>query len=119
MELAVALVFDRDGLAAAILRDLLELDLGVDGLAVDLHQEVALLEASLLGGIPGLDQAELNLAALIPAGEPDADAVVEDRSDDGVDAFAATVDRDVHRTVGAGDFLESDIFPSGIRFAFE
>ncbi len=119
MGLAVALEFDLDGFAAAVLGDFLELDLRVNRLAVDGNQEIALLEPGLLGGHAGFDGAQLDLAALIPAGEAHAGAFAQDRRDRGVEVLSVALDGQVHGAVGAGDFLHAHIFPGGILLAVE
>src|SRR6266542_4468521 len=55
MRLAVALVFDLDRLAAAVLGDLLELDLRVDRLTIYRDEEIALFHPSFFGRHVGLD----------------------------------------------------------------
>ncbi len=88
-------------------------------LAVDRDQQVALLEAGLLGGHAGFDGAELNLAALIPTGEAHAGALAEGGGHRGVEELAVALDGEVHRAVGAGDFLEADVFPRRVLLAVE
>src|SRR5664280_1096429 len=114
MRLSVPLVFDLDGLAAAVLGDFLELDLRVNRLAVDRHQQVALFEPCLLRRHGGFDGAQLDLAALVPAGEAHAGTLAQNRRDGSVEVLAVAFDGEVHRAEGAGDFLEADVFPSRV-----
>src|ERR1035437_4083065 len=111
VRLAVPLVFDLDGLTAAVLCNLLELDLRVNRLAVDRQQQIALLEPCLLGRHAGFDGAQLDLAALIPAGEAHAGTLTQRRRHGGVEILAVALDGEVHGAEGAGDFLEPDVFP--------
>jgi len=48
---ALALVFDLYRIAAGFFGDLVELDAGVNGLAVDGDQQIAFLEAGFFGGV--------------------------------------------------------------------
>ena len=88
-------------------------------LAVDAEDQVALLEAGLLGRVSGLDAGQLDLAALVPAGVSHAQLLAQNGRHGGVEFGAVALDGDVHGAVGAGEFLEPDIFPGGIGFALQ
>src|ERR1035437_9348684 len=119
MRLAVPLVLDLDGLAAAVLRNLLELDLRVNRLAVDRHQQIALLEPCLVGRHAGFDTAQLDLAALVPAGEAHAGTLPHGRRHGSLEVLAVALDGEVHGAVGAGDFLEANVFPGRVLLVVE
>ena len=91
--LAVPLELDLDRAAVAVLRDLLEFDLGVHRLAVHGDQHVALLQPGLFGRVAGLDLPELDLPALVPSRKADADPVVQHGRHGRVEALAVALDR--------------------------
>ena len=67
----------------------------------------------------GLPLAELNLSALIPAGEAHARAFPENGRNRRIEAASVAFDGESQGPVRAGDFLDRDIFPGGILFAVD
>ena len=114
MGLSVALIFQLDGLATGVLRDLLEFDLRVNRLAVHRHQQISLLQPCLLGRHAGFHQAQLDLSPLIPARKAHAGALSDDRRHGGIEQLAVALNGQVHGAEGAGDFLVADVVPIGI-----
>ena len=86
----------------------------VDRLPVGGADEIALLQPGLLRGQARRDIAQLNIAARGPAGGAHPGALVEHRRNGHFDALAVALYRHLQVAVGAGDFLQVDVFPVGV-----
>ena len=116
---SAARVFHRDRLAFAAANDIGQSVARMDGCAVHLEQQVALLQARGGGRHAFAHAANLNRVLAFPAGIAQTGFLIQERSDGGVEHVSRAFHGNGDRPVDAFDFACEDVFPVGIDVAIE